>query len=346
MHTTRTVSHVEERNYTDSVLSATISSLLGASATNPRTGAAVEIAAGYYGRAFAVAELVPGLNVFSASVQMAIARDLIRYGESVWCITINGGDISLTPVAGFDVRGNSPDPNQWVYRLDMAVPNGMLTRDALGSEILHFMYARDTSQPWLGLSPLNYASQTGKLAGLLESKLTDEAGGPVASLVPVPQGGDEQPDLKTDIEHAQGDALLLRTSAGGWGQGTGERPQSDWRPNRLGMNPPDSMVNLRGKIEQSVISACGVPQSIIAAGEGTSAREGWRHFLHGSLQPLGELIAEEISRKLETESSFSFDRLFASDISGRARAFQSLVGGGMEKERAARLAGFSEPAPA
>ena len=37
----------------------------------------------------------------------------------------------------------------------------------------------------------------------------------------------------------------------------------------------------------------------------------------------------------------SFDRLFASDLSGRARAFQSLTGGGMEAERAAELAGLS-----
>ena len=38
--------------------------------------------------------------------------------------------------------------------------------------------------------------------------------------------------------------------------------------------------------------------------------------------------------------SLSFDSLMASDIMGRARAFQSMVGGGMEIERAASLSGL------
>ena len=51
-------------------------------------------------------------------------------------------------------------------------------------------------------------------------------------------------------------------------------------------------------------------------------------------------MAEELSRKFEFPVSLNFDSLMASDISGRARAFQSMVGGGMEIERAAALAGL------
>ncbi len=36
----------------------------------------------------------------------------------------------------------------------------------------------------------------------------------------------------------------------------------------------------------------------------------------------------------------TFDGLFAADLSGRARAFQSMVGGGMDVSRAAALAGL------
>ena len=35
--------------------------------------------------------------------------------------------------------------------------------------------------------------------------------------------------------------------------------------------------------------------------------------------------------------------MFASDLSGRARAFQSMVGGGMDVQKAAALAGLMEP---
>ena len=52
------------------------------------------------------------------------------------------------------------------------------------------------------------------------------------------------------------------------------------------------------------------------------------------MAPLAALIAEEAGAKLEAPgASLSFDRLFAADLSGRARAFQSLVGGGMEVGR-------------
>ena len=48
----------------------------------------------------------------------------------------------------------------------------------------------------------------------------------------------------------------------------------------------------------------------------------------------------ELSAKLDTEVTLSFDALYASDITGRARAFQSMVGGGMDVAKAAALSGL------
>ena len=42
----------------------------------------------------------------------------------------------------------------------------------------------------------------------------------------------------------------------------------------------------------------------------------------------------------DTEISFDFSSLFASDLSGRARSFQSMVNGGMALDKAASLAGL------
>ncbi len=71
-------------------------------------------------------------------------------------------------------------------------------------------------------------------------------------------------------------------------------------------------------------------------------RESWRRFLHGSVQPLGDLLAVELADKLDAPGlRLTFDRLFASDLSGRARAFQCLTGGGMDAERAAAAAGLA-----
>ena len=67
--------------------------------------------------------------------------------------------------------------------------------------------------------------------------------------------------------------------------------------------------------------------------------------LHGAVQPLAELLSVELSAKLDAPGlRLSFDRLFASDLSGRARAFQSMVNGGLDVAKAAALAGLMEAA--
>ena len=59
--------------------------------------------------------------------------------------------------------------------------------------------------------------------------------------------------------------------------------------------------------------------------------------------PVSLSVSAELSEKLDTPIRLSFDRMFASDLSGRARAFQSMVGGGMPVEKAAALAGLMDP---
>ena len=75
----------------------------------------------------------------------------------------------------------------------------------------------------------------------------------------------------------------------------------------------------------------------------TARREAWRQFLHGTVQPLADIFAEEFRGKLHPAIRLTFEDLFASDLQGRARAFQSLVGGGMELERAAAASGLLTP---
>ena len=58
--------------------------------------------------------------------------------------------------------------------------------------------------------------------------------------------------------------------------------------------------------------------------------------------PMAKIVEQELTEKLETPISLSFDRLFAADLAGRARAFQSLVNGGMDTSKAAGLAGLMQ----
>ena len=70
-------------------------------------------------------------------------------------------------------------------------------------------------------------------------------------------------------------------------------------------------------------------------------REAWRLALFGVLSPLGRLVETELRAKLG-DVTLDWSELRASDLSGRARAFQSMVGGGMDVSKAAGLAGLMD----
>ena len=189
------------------------------------------------------------------------------------------------------------------------------------------------------------------VAANLEKRLGEEAGGSVAHLLPVPSDGgngtgdDPLAQLKGDIRKGKGKTLLLETTQAGFGEGRSAAPQKDWVPSRIGADPPAVLPTLRSDAALSVLGACGVPPSLAStvSSDGTAQRESWRRFLHGSVQPLALLIAEELGEKLDVpDLSLSFDSLMASDLSGRARAFQSMVNGGMQIDKAAGLAGLME----
>ena len=74
--------------------------------------------------------------------------------------------------------------------------------------------------------------------------------------------------------------------------------------------------------------------------QAASVREAWRLALFGVLSPLGKLVESEMKAKLDDDVSLTWTELRASDLSGRARAFQSMVGGGMPVDQAVAVAGL------
>ena len=64
-------------------------------------------------------------------------------------------------------------------------------------------------------------------------------------------------------------------------------------------------------------------------------------YVHVTAEPVSRVIATELADKLATpDLSFDFSALFASDLSGRARSFASMVKAGMPLDKAAGLAGL------
>ena len=111
--------------------------------------------------------------------------------------------------------------------------------------------------------------------------------------------------------------------------------------NRIGPSPPQSTIDLRSDAAASVFGVLGVPLPLVAStSDGTAMRESWRRFVLSSIEPLGKLFAEELTRKLETPVSFDFKALNSGDIVGKARAFAGMTRGGMPLADAAALSGL------
>ena len=299
--------------------------------------AVVEAAAGLWSRSFASAAVTPSsmaTEALTPSVMASIGRRLLLAGEAVFVIEVEGAAVRLVECSSWDISGRS----EWLYRVDIAMPDGSYSKTLPADQILHPRIGVQSGYPWRGNGPLSRSSATAGLAATLESKLSQEVSGPVGSVLPVPHGG--SPALQQDINKLAGKVALVETTSGGFGDKM-DAPKGDWQSRRIGSDPPSSMISLRGEVQQSILAACGVPGSLLERSDGTLAREEMRRFLHSTISPIAKMISGELAVKLDTPGlAFDFSALFASDLSGRARAFQSMVGGGMAVDKAASLAGL------
>ena len=338
--------------YTDAVIDALASGAQGGGpAAKPSTTAAVEAAAGLVARAFASAKVTPETPAITPLVLSTIGRELVRRGECLYLIDVDADGLRLLPVTSWDIEGG-PDPASWRYRVDVAGPSQDAAYVAPYAAVIHVRAYAEPSAPWKGVAPLQAAASTARLLAETEKALADESAGTRGHLLPVPQGPDDDDTdddadtplagLKRDVANLKGRTAIVETTSSGWGDGRGAAPQSDWKPQRIGANPPEALRALRLDSELSILGSIGVPIELIASrSDGAAIREAWRRFAHAYLSPVGQLVAAELADKLDTPNlTLDFSSLYASDVTGRARAFNSMVQGGMPVEKAAALSGL------
>ena len=337
-------------DYTDAVVRAIQAQ--AASLADTAGTAAVEAAAGALSRAFAAAEVSApawARPAIGPEFLGQIGRELVRSGQSMHVISVSElGELALLPASSWDFQGEGPQPAGWTVQAVVNGPSEAVTLYRPWASVIFCKWGNLTGRAFAGRGPLSWAHTSARLQSETERSLADEAGGPVAQLVAVPQdggdGGDDDPlaELKADLKTARGRALLLETTAAGWGEGRSAAPMRDWRPERLGPEPPAAMEAVMGRAFLEVLGACGVPPGLFLEVDGTAQRESYRRFFSLTVEPLAGLLAAELSAKLEAEIGLSFKGRFAADLAGRARAFQSMVGSGMDLAKAAGLAGLME----
>ena len=331
-----------DSSYTDALVAAITANAGGTSTAFPTATSALESCAGFVQRSFASSEVRADERtaaVLDPITLGMIGRTLIRKGELVMLISTEGGRLRLLPGASHDVGGGG-DPDTWTYRVTVGGPEKTNTYEKVAAaSVLHFRYSQDPETPWRGAGPLQVARLAGRLSAETTAALADEASGPRGSFMPIPKDGDDPTigHLRADAKNAKGSMLF--TESGDWDASGGGR-YAGWTQRRFGADPPAGLIELMKRASMEVFAACGISASLFDDSDGTSKREGYRQALHSVIAPLGRAVAYELSSKLDDPVVLDWLELRAGDISGRARAFQSMVGGGMDIAKAAALSGL------
>ena len=331
-----------DSSYTDALIAAITANAGGQTTAFAAATGALEAAAGLISRAFATAEVdadsQPVLRALTPGCMALIGRALIRRGEVVFYVDTSRGMIDLLPCQSHDVDGG-PNPGTWEYRCTVSGPERTFTFERTpATSVVHLTYAREPETPWRGIGPLQSAQLTGRLAAETLAALADESSGPRGHLLGLPVDGEDATitQLKADLNKLSGKTAILET--GDYG-GTAGGGMVTLKAERLGPEPTAALVELFKISREDVLAACGVNPSLVTDAQGTAQREAYRQFLFGTVAPLGKLVAAELSEKLDTQVRLDWQELRASDIAGRARAFGTLVGGGMDLAQAAAISG-------
>ena len=322
-----------ESVFSDGIVAQLVAQASGQALASPTATAALETASGLVSRAFLSCEvkgpghLIAGLT---PAVLSQIARELIRRGECLFLLEVDGGAVRLIPAGSWDIRGGWL-PESWFYRCDLFGPSGNVTKFVPSEAVTHFRYSYDPARPWLGISPLGRARLAGRLSAETAAALSDESSTSRGFLLPIPtaaasgekvgEADDPLAPLKADIKTLGGSVAMVESTSENWGAGDSRTaPKQDWEVKRLGPRPPSALVELQSVAFREILSACGVSPSLFSE-TGTAAREAWRQLLFGVIQPLGKLIESELSEKLEATINFEFFRVEGQRSTGPGAGF-------------------------
>lgn len=282
---------------------------------------------------------VTGTELLNARTLAIAARALALRGEAVFLIRDR-----LVPASDWTVTTRDGVPV--AYQVTISEAGGGRTLTALAAEVLHVTIGTDPVTPWAGSSPLHRAQLSAGLLHAVEAALQDVyENAPLGSLVtPYPETPEVSRDELARSFKGKRGRVLLRESTTVTAAG-GPAPQSDWRPESLSPDLQRAMTSESlDRARYAVLHAFGcLPAMLDPSATGTTVREAQRHLATWMLAPIGALIAQEASAKLEGQISLDvLTPLQAYDAGGRARAFKGVV----DAMAAAREGGLSDEAVA
>ncbi len=265
---------------------------------------------------------VQGTNLLSRKNMALTARSLALRGEALFLMRER-----LVPCIDWDIATRFGEPR--AYRVGIPEIGGGHSMTVLAGEVLHFRIGADPVAPWAGQAPLRRARLSAELLEEVETALRDVfRDAPIGSqIVPVPEGSaDDMSALRAGFRGRRGAALVIEGVA--QSVSAGMHPQLGKSPDQLS---PDLERTLADKLlvnaKGEIYGAFGIlPGLVNPATTGPLVREAQRHLAQWTLQPIAQLMAEEVTEKLGNEVLIDVVRpAQAFDAGGRARAFGAMV---------------------
>jgi len=282
---------------------------------DPRATAAVQAAAGALSRALASAD-VSGTGLLGPDVLAAMGRDLVEEGETVWSVDYDPH--RLVRAWQYTVTGRGPDMR---YRLDLPGPTSSSVRDDPAHMVLHVRWASRRAEPWRGIPPWRLAETTATAYARVSSAISQEAGSPVAHLLPVATGDDAAIQRLADaIASARGRVVLVPNAP----SFSGDSPRSigeGWRPRRIGPEFSSELASLHAELARETAAACGLPPEMLESA--SARRESHLRYLRSTVRPMAAQIAAEASRVTGGPVTVELPELAADDALAAARLAQA-----------------------
>lgn len=298
--------------------------------------ATVATIAGTWSRAFAMLDPDPDPNPLTADVLAAIGLDLCLRGESCWHIHLDRGELRLARAAYWDLVA----PNR--FHLHIAHPHTTETVRALADEVLLLTINSPANAPWQGRSPFQMMGGSPALMAQIESAVSGAVEWVGRALLPFPDTVPEEQQTAAIRGLKGGGMLAAIRSRADFATNTGQSRASEFRA--VPLTPPLEDADLNPTVEQlhdRLLAAAGVPPAMFAgSGNAGSARESYRFFTVGTILPIARQLLPEL-RKIGV-TALSSKSMLSADVAGRARAVGTLVGAGMDLQKALELVGWSD----
>ena len=341
----RALAELRGQDYTDRIIGDYFAGATSAGVQGAAT-AGLQIAAGTLGRALATATVGGDRGALDPHVLEGVGTDLVRSGRFLGLLRVDqAGRVRLLRAGAVaSVVYGEADPDSWRYQLHLGGPSSAVTRPAGAAEVVNVRLNSDSYRPWEGVAPLARAAATGELYGRLAAQLGDEAAVLVTRIIPMPQGSNIDRDTLRGAltgKHLPGRVVFPETTSAGGGAGRSSAPLTDWKAMPTGWNAPEAAGKLYADLRHEVCEACGVPGQLVnPAGAGPAAREAWRRFTVGTVEPIARLLEAELTRVLEQPVRIRLWRMAGVDAAGRARAVHVMTEAGFDKETAAAMCGW------